>query len=262
MARYDKMALTSDQYTLGKNVQEKNGNAYSEQYFGSRKSLYRSGLIIGSTMVESKLNIGEITNQEFRSFLAGFNKKLYKRLMNEKLLFELKIVRSGAVARKDFTAWKKLPIGSYFYNIDLSSAYWQIGYRLGYIDQKLFDKYIQDDRYKQAKRLCFSFLGRENKMIYHTPGGSNSYEIKCDMTALTTVYDNVRNELNRIIISASEASGEFIEYNTDGIAVYHTEVAAVKSYFKSQGLIFKITKHKKISDTHYSSGSISRRFKR
>jgi len=212
-------------------------------------------------MVESNLNIGTITNQEFRLFLAGFNKKLYKRLRNEKLLFDLKITRSGPVSRKMTATWQKLPIGSFFYNIDLSAAYWQIAYRIGYIDTITFQKYLEDDRYKQAKRLCFSFLGRENKMTYFHPNQQTPVEIRCDMTVLRTVYDNVRNELNRIIVKAAEHAGEFIEYNTDGITVFHTQVNQIKKYFQSESLMFKITKCKKISDTHYLHGAVLRKFK-
>ena len=261
MQRYDKMALTPEQYSLGRSVQEKNGTVYSEQKFGSRKSLYIGGMIIGSTMVESNLNIGAITNQEFRLFLAAFNKKLYKRLRNEVHLYNLKIPRSGPVSKKDVSIWNAIPIGSFFYNLDLSAAYWQIAHRIGYIDTNTFRKYLEDDRYKQAKRLCFSFLGRENKMTYFHPDQKTSFEIVCDMTVLRNVYDNVRNELNKIIVTASKNAGEFIEYNTDGIAVFYTKVDVVKKYFQSEGLVFKITKCKKHSNTHYLSGSVLRKYK-
>jgi len=148
-----------------------------------------------------------------------------------------------------------------FFNIDLSSAYWQMLYSLGYIDEKYFKKYMYDDKYKQAKRLCVSFLARECKATYYNQETKTPFTITCDIEPLYNVYRNVRYQLYNMIQEIIFELPEYIEYNIDGITVYGTSnVELVKRRFKEMGLIFKTTMCFKIDENCYKYGSKIKNF--
>jgi hypothetical protein len=207
----------------------------------------------------NKLDLGELKKGQFYSFLGGFNRNLYSRFKHNPDLFSVKINYKGVARSKNYQYWDTLEDGTYFYNIDLSSAYWQIAYRLGYLSDKLFQTYLELDAYKHAKRYCVSFLARKNKMVYTTEEGK--IEIACDTSVFKNVYDNIRNELYKTIQEALIGIENYVEYNIDGVTVMKDDVARVKKAFREEGLKFKVTECRKINDKEYLYGNKIRRFK-
>ena len=196
----------------------------------------------------------------FRS-LAVFRKCLYAQFEANSALYGLKIEFKGFSKGKKLDKWKQLQVGDVFYNIDLSSAYWQIAHKLGYITTELFDDYIRLDDYKQAKRYCISFLARK---AFSQRIDSNTGEvtrIECDNMVLNQVYDNIRNELYRSIQEAKNQANTCLEYNIDGLSVAKDDVRAVTAKLKELGLVYKISECRKIDDSNYTKGGKIRKFK-
>tara|TARA_R110000764_G_scaffold542_8_gene2107 strand:- start:16942 stop:17739 length:798 start_codon:yes stop_codon:yes gene_type:complete len=251
--------ISLEDYTKRKCIQETNQTSFKEQFHGARRKLIVYDRTICSHVASAGIELGLLTKQQFASFLGLFSKQLYKSFILTPELYYLDIKFTGFARNKNYQLYNDLPDGQIFWNVDLSSAYFQIAYRLGYINTKFFDKYMFQDKYKSVKRLCVSFLGRSNKMVYNNEIGN--YEINCDTTILRQVYANVRNELYTIIKNISEHT-EYIEYNIDGITILPADKQLVKDYFQSLGLEFASSMCTKISDRQYKQGTQIKNFRK
>lgn len=243
--------VTLERYNSLVELQIKNGVPYSEHYKGSRKTLFVHEkpyvtLLSGGNYLE----IGEISDAQFNSFIGTFKKTLYKNIIENPKLLTHKVEFSGTSRGKNREAFNSIPVDSYFWSLDLSSAYWQMGYRLGYVSKNFYEKYIGNDDYKVVKRLCFSFLARCNYKTYQYK--NENYQIDCDNTLDQLVYDNIRHELYNIIAGALEIAGDnYIDYNIDAIGFKNGVRKEVVQYFKEQNLVFKMLPAVKVSETHY-----------
>jgi len=255
-----KNAVTPERYSELLELQIKNGVPISEHFKGSRKTLIVYNQPFVTTLAGGNyLELGGISDAKFKSFIGIFKKTLYKNIQDHPELLIKKIVFNGTSRGKNITAFNSVPVESYFWNLDLSSAYWQMGYRLGYVSKFFYEKYIDNNDYKVAKRLCFSFLARCNFKTYMVNG--QKYEIACDNTLDQLVYDNIRKELYKIIAGALEIAGEsYIDYNIDAISFKNDKRKEVVKYFEESHLVFKLIPAIKISETHYEIKDKIRKF--
>lgn len=243
--------IIKNQYDRGLSIQE--------QTVGSRRNLIMDGKIQLTASHTTNLPIGNITKQQFASFLGAFNRNLYSQLMNNDDLMTLSIRFDGITRGSNQDAFKSLENGAIFFNIDLSSAYWQMAHKIGYISDNLFEKYINKDEFKEAKRYCISFLSRPNKMSYSQVNG-DKLTIHCDTGVLQNAYTNIRNALYNSIHKAKKGLN-VIEYNIDAITVTPEDSLIVKERFEKMGLKFKSTLCIKMSDTQYKYGTKVKTFK-
>jgi hypothetical protein len=258
MKNYKKFEVGLDEYEQIKRVQLQNGSDVREHSHGSRKKLFVLNKLVAAHAHTSNLDLGDLNQKQFVSFLGTFNKHLYAKFLKQPELYNLDITFSGIAREKNAGFWHSLKKGTYFYNVDLSSAYWQIAHKLGYISTKFFEDYQNVDSYKQAKRYCISFLARTNKTMFRMPNAE--YEIHCDNSVLQKVYDNIRNELYNCVQKSIFNVSDWLEYNIDGVTVMSDNLDAVCEEFKGMGLAFKITECRKVSETEYTYGSKLRVF--
>ena len=252
------LTVSHKDYERIRTAQFVNGTIFSEHIHGSSKKLFANRKLIAMQEQVSSLHLGALTQMQFVAFLGAFSRNLYNQFKTNPALYDLKIDFKGVARAKNQVYWDSLNVDQYFYNVDLSSAYWQIAHKLGYISTKFFTSYMDVDSYKQAKRYCISFLARSNKMRYCTTQGM--HEIQCDTSVLRQVYDNIRYELYNAISSSLDKEN-YLEYNIDGVMVNAQHLNDVMERFKCDGLKFKITQCKKVSDTQYLYRSTLRNFK-
>lgn len=246
-------------------MQDQNKTLYIEQTFGSRKKLFVEGNLIATTASNSNLDLGELSQQQFYSFLGAFNRTLYKQFHTYPELFNLRVSFKGVARSKNIQVWNTMKTGMYFYNVDLSSAYWQMAYKLGYISKKLFDAFMNVDTYKEAKRYCISFLARSCKTTYRmldTGQNVKQFTVVCDTQPLRQVYDNIRNKLYETIQEGISGIDDHVEYNIDGVSVLAKDLDVVRSRFREMGLTYKTTECRKVSDFEYTYGCKLRNFKK
>jgi transposase len=237
-----------------------NKTNFIEHSFGSRKTIIINKTPMVSCVASSSLSIGDIEKNMFNSFLANFNKNLYKNLRENESLIDKKIVFKGFSRNKNLKVWDSIADGTYFYNIDLKSAYWQIAKRLEYIDETFYQKY-KSDMYKKVKRYCISFLARKNKATYYDSNKVRT--IECDNNLLKSVYDNIRNELYICVAKAVKSTnGKYIEFNIDGLNVLAKQVDSVCKVFNELGLEFKMSECRKINEFQYEKLGELRTFKK
>ena len=259
MIKYARLECTISEYDDLQKVQRANNSKLKEQFIGSRRKLFNCNKMIGTIATNNNLQLGKLTPPQFNAFLGAFNKQLFKQFANNPELHSLKINFGGASREKNYDVWESLSVGDYFYNLDLKSAYWQVANKLGYLNDKMYDKYISSDEYKMAKRLCISFLARQNYMVYYVDG--KELQINCDTSVLKRVYENIRYYLYSTITSCLNDELSWLEYNIDGITITANGLDHVKEYMSKHNLQFKITECKKIDNKQYLYGSTERKFR-
>jgi hypothetical protein len=261
MIKLNRLTVSNSEYERMIEIQLYNRNKFKEHLIGSRKKLIVFEKPIATIRPSMSLDIGLLKNSQFAIFLANFNRQLYQQFFLNQDLLSLDIPFSGMSRRKNKDAWFNLKEKELFYNIDLNSAYWQVAYRLGYIKESFYHRYLNRYSHKKAKRYCISFLVRKNEMIYHN--GKHIYHIGCDITVFKQIYKNIRHELYNIIKGCLSLVGEdYIEYNIDGISVGKQHLQTIKEYFDSLGLDFKVSLCIKKNKTEYIMGPKTRVFTR
>lgn len=258
MARIKKKEVTLKSYLLIKENYLKAGRIINEQILGSRINLFdeKNNLIV-SHVKDASIDLGKLSKEKFFSFIGLFNKNLYKNILHTPELMELEITFSGMSRKKNRTEFDKMPVGTFFYNLDLNSAYWQVAYKLGYIDYDMFAKYQNADEYKVAKRLCISFLSRKNKKNYYV--NDKEFQIICDTTVMKQVYTNIRNTLYGIFSECS-VKFDYIAYNIDSIYIKKTDLTEAKKIFDEMGLEYKLVLCQKTGQREYVYGNEKRIF--
>ena len=123
----------------------------------------------------------------------------------------------------------------------------------------MYDKYIHSDEYKMAKRLCISFLARQNYMIYYI--NDKEFQVNCDISVFKKVYENIRYYLYSTITGCINEKLCWLEYNIDGISITANELDYVKKYMNDNDLQYKITECRKVDNTKYLYGSKERKFR-
>lgn len=259
MRSVKKIEMDQNDYVVRYLTQVENKNGFSEQIIGSRKKLFVYNRLIASHTPSGYLDLAGLDKKQFASFLGQFSKKLYAQILKFPELLDIEIEFKGVAKHRNRSEWSKLPIGSFFFNIDLNSAYWQIARRLNYIDEKFFNQYIDLEEYKTAKRFCISFLSRPNKKVYHTKSGT-SYTIECNTICLQNIYKNIRKELYKTIQGSLVGIDNYLEYNIDGVMVRTEHVVQVKEYFVKEGLHFKTIFCQKISNEEFKHGKKIKNF--
>lgn len=254
------LEIDDEHYESTKQVLINNGSKVQEHIMGSRRTLLADNEICGYSKVNYNLQMSkDLSSNKFHAFLGSFSKSLYSQIKKNNSLLNLKIEFDGVSRDKNYSAYKKLKQKEIFYNVDLSSAYWQIAYRLGYISEKLFDAYIFRDEYKQAKRYCVSFLARQNEMNYYD--GREISTVICDTSCLYQIYENIRHELYRLIAEVKEVTkNNWIEYNIDGITIPKKQLEKVCDKFNELNLIYKINECVKLDNFEYIYNTKIRKF--
>lgn len=258
MPRLKKLEVTSKDFALIKENYLRSKRLINEQIVGSRRNLFDENNKLVATYVNNNIiDLGNLSKEQFFSFMGMFNKNLYKCLNIKTELLDLKIEFKGMSRKKNFENFDKVEIGGFFYNLDLNSAYWQIVYKLGYIDFDFYEKYQCNSDYKIVKRLCISFLARNNRKNYYVNG--KEFSIICNTTALKQVYTNIRNTLYHIFTECSHKV-DYIAYNIDSIYIEKKDLHNVKSFFDDLGLEYKLVLCQKIGLKEYMYGREKRNF--
>jgi hypothetical protein len=250
--KFIRFEKTPERYDLSITTQVNNRTPFREHYTGGRKKLIVYEKLISTTAKKQNLNLGKLPNKRFTAFLGRFNKQLYKRFRTIPELYSIDIKFTGGSKGRNDELWAKIPVGGYFYNVDVKKAYWQIGHKLGYTDYSIYLDFIDNDLFKPALRYCFSFLARQNYMVYRK--GKKETKIECDTSVLKKVYENVRKQLYCEIATVKDGLGTVIEWNIDGVSVLKADLPVVMERFASQKLLFKIVECRKIDEFTYSYG--------
>jgi len=258
MSFNERLEIDIDEYDKTKQQLLNNGSKLWERTFGSRVILYADKEFVGTLIPENNLLLPKLTSKQFYSFLGQFSKNLYQQIKASDKLLDLNIDFDDVSRDKNHEMWSKVKSRTLFYNVDLSSAYWQIAHKLGYISTKFFDKYMFLDEYKEAKRYCISFLARDNQMKYYD--GREIDIITCDTSCLYQIYENIRHQLYQYIKEVYSLTTEWIEFNIDGVNILQKDLNLITQKFDELGLIYKVNECVKIDKHEYFHKGQIRKF--
>jgi hypothetical protein len=142
----------------------RNGRAtYQETYLRKSKKDAEKKLLSYKSMpipklksdVESKrLDDAEISFQQHVGVYTAFYNEVIKQLTKDDDLMNLKISDPLGIHyysyEKNRNFWRKMDAPCTFYEIDIAKAYFQSAFKLGYISERLYKKYVDKEGYKQA----------------------------------------------------------------------------------------------------------------
>lgn len=261
MSAYNRFEVNQFDYNKLIQIQLENNADIKEQTVGSRRKLFVGNSLLATTCQSANLNIGKITNQMFKVFLSNFNKQLIKQFLSNDALFTQSIAPTIPARSKNQDIWSDVKVGQYFYCVDINSAYWQVAFMLGYINEPFYQKYLRCDEYKQAKRYCISFLARQNKSTYISNGCVTNH-ITCDTSLFRGVYENIRHKLYNLVNEMIEAvDNKQIQYNVDAIYVLSENLETVQGVLKRNNLLHKIIECRKVGENEYTYKGKTRKFK-
>lgn len=250
MNNMNALEVNQDVYAQAKSTVLNNGGKLWEHSIGTRRNMYSDGVFCATTSDGDYLPLNKnITRQEFAAFLGMFKRNLLMQFKKNETLYDLNITFTDVTRDKNYEMWNKMNVGDIFYIIDLNSAYWQMAHKLGYITNYLFQKYLDEDKYKEAKRYCISFLARTNKMVYFD--GRQIDTITCNVDSMIKVYDNIRNSLYQLIYDSRMRITDWIEYNIDAITVMQKDVPIVANAFDEINFQYKLKKCVKTDEFEY-----------
>lgn len=140
-----------------------------------------------------------------------------------------------------------------FYSVDINHAYFQVLHKLGYIEDKLYNLYKDQDEYKKAFHFSCSLLASRAKIYIYRKGILVKTVDTVDTDReLNTIYNNVRYTLQNMLGELYERLNKSaIAYLTDEILIRKDALQSVKDYFKEKGYEFKITTCWKVSNVEY-----------
>lgn len=155
-----------------------------------------------------------------------------------------------AVSRKKYRLMKD---GAKFYYVDINHCFWRIAFLKGYIGEKLYEKWANEQgELKTFRNMSLGCIKAPDGRTYYIRG-VESYEIEEDKTLQCIIYDNIRftcyNFLGEI---AKEVQDDFIAYKTDGIMVDSKKgLANVKKLMKKNNFMFTVKECEKIDELTY-----------
>jgi hypothetical protein len=228
----------------------RNGKKYFEGDWGDK--IIR---LVGEKEAERKIS----KDDKVESSNLGVLVKLFQDSVDRYLLgcdFHLaEIGYKGIMNKINREYYRELPIGGEFVSIDIVSCYWQMAYKLGYIDKDMYDKYMNNSRYKQAKRLCVALLGRPFIKKYVIPKKGIDMDVSCDMGLYKTMFKNIRDLAYTHIQECCEiVDGKYYWRNIDCIAVDFQDYKKVSEFFKSKNIKISISYAVKIDNYICNNG--------
>lgn len=173
---------------------------------------------------------------KFRVFLRMVKYSIYSNWMNERCVKDL-VENVKYKKKRNNEKWDLMDEGEEFVLIDIYSCYWQMAHKLGYIDDDLFNRFLDNYSFKQSKRLCFTLLRKPFIIAEYYNDGSKINEIVCENNVLDDILFNIRNMssifINKIV---SELGEDYLFYNIDGIAVKYDKYKMVSDFFKNENI--------------------------
>jgi hypothetical protein len=248
-------------------ISEKTGEQIVNRKIREKKPFWvmtKGGKVYIESVVKDR-NV-RVTNKTWSEIKSGVEPKfvwLYNEFMSQidKFVWDNQfsigtIEFDGVRARINKDYYRKLETGSEFFSVDMNSCFWQMAYKLGYIDDLLFNRYMNDSSTKQSKRLCVSLLGRVSSKRYWMPEINQYNRIVCNEKYYKDIYENVRGLAYLHINNCIDLlEGKYYWSNIDCIAFDVEHYKLISDYFKNEGIRISVNYCKKLDDRTALNGN-------
>jgi hypothetical protein len=209
-------------------------------YNGEVESYYRKKQAqVGSLTKEESLMVIRLVANSINEFILASN-------------FDIQEVKQ--LYKNNYTnteTWSDMPIGSYFFYIDMNRAYWSIAWMLTYINDSLYYSYLNLPGYKTVLSTALACIIAPEKVDYYDPE-IGSWRIEECKNIHNMIYANIRHTCWNIMGELAELlDHECIGYRTDAMMVKKNMVKSVKDYLNDKGFLYTVKKCVKVSDKYY-----------
>lgn len=217
-------------------VVKKRANVYI--YDGSRLAYY--------SVKRSFVSDNEFT--KILSFIGIIRKELDKYINSHPDIAKVKANHN--TVSSNMTNFKK--IEKVFWEIDINNAYLQVLFYLGYISESTYNKYKNNETYKQAYIYALTWLQSDEIVEQYANGvlvkSDNKYKAE-----YKTIYDNVRYFINNMVSEAISLIPQehFIKRAVDAIYIHHDAMTLIRDYFISKGIEVKKNLLFKFDESNY-----------
>lgn len=230
-----------------KNISAK-GN-YTIDFDGSRQTIVRGKRKI----LKLSASTNTILTDESVNIKVLFSvvKAAFSRYIVKKTDFNPEIIASThSSCYSNRELWEKIPKDAEIIHIDARHCYWRIAMLLGYITEKTYKEYLDNDELKTLRNIALSRITSKHKREYYL-NHKKINVIECDLTLHTRLYDNIRHYTYNNSGQVKEAIPDYcIAYRVDGIYMLPDGLKKAKEIFKKNGLLFKIQKFVKVDEKY------------
>jgi len=163
-----------------------------------------------------------------------------------------KIEKRFGSTKKNHEKWREMENGELFYYVDINHCFWRIAFLQSYINKKLYEKILVDERLKQYRNMSLALIIAPKKRKYYVDGKLLN-EITEDKSMFRTIYDNIRFTSYNTMGDCMELSKkDFIAYFTDGIMISNKKtLKKVGNFISSKGFNYKVKECCKVDMNHY-----------
>lgn len=223
---------------------------YLVVYKGTRKIIRANGREIA--IFRPGIPNPELQNKEARKLMSAVKASVTRYLKKNNFNVP-EIKKEYPVVFTNRLFWESIPVNTEFYIIDAKHAYWRIAYILGYVNQKLYDKYADNKDLKQVKNISLAILNSIVRSEYYL-NNNKTHEIECDTSLYSRVYNNIRffsyNLCGRL---RNDLDDSCFAYRTDGVFLLKPGLNRAKKIFEANNLLYKLEKYTKIDNKTYST---------
>jgi hypothetical protein len=228
-----------------------------------KKIIINDGSRLGKLLIANK-NKNHVKSKEksstINSLLGQVSRAVSRFILKSGLEIEkIKQVHPAvAVSRKKYRLMKD---GAKFYYVDINHCFWRIAFLKGYIGEKLYEKWANEQgELKTFRNMSLGCIKASEGRTYYIRG-VRSYEIEEDKTLQCTIYDNIRFTCYNFLGEISKEVGDnFIAYKTDGIMVDNKKgLAKVKKLMKKNNFMFTVKECEKIDELTYRVDGTTKR---
>jgi hypothetical protein len=155
-------------------------------------------------------------------------------------------VPASNLSRTTSVNYFQMEIGTPYNLVDISHCYWQIAYRIGMINQKTYEKYIQEEHHKLLRNMALTCVLAPKVVTYYNKQIEIVNTIEEDTSLYRAVYRKICQTSFELMSNLAKlCEDDFLYYNTDGIAIPTRNLQKVMQFLKDNDFIFTVTQCQK-----------------
>lgn len=241
----DKWKEVINQIELGKRVKILRKRQRATAFISGKKYYYNGDQMRETLKVSSKSELMRAV-----SVFGNIYKNITKYLISVGLnVSEIETTSTGIFINHKVI--ENISENENIIHIDIDHAYWRIAYKLGYIDKKTYERYL-DKKYKLLRNIGLaSIISPIILEIYEN--GNLKLQITENRDIYNIIYKNIRHTCFNILEDIKKEIGvnNLVSYRIDGVIVKEGYEKKVIEILNKKDFSYKIEILKKIDNKHY-----------
>lgn len=177
---------------------------------------------------------------DYLPLVSGIRRDIDKYIDNHKNVAEFPVNNNCVI--QNINNYKNLKNDSIFHEIDIKEAYFQVMHILGYITDKLYNKYSHFDQYKKGYIYGITWL-QSDEIVSIYKKGKLVKEYNKFRPQYKVMFDNIRYFINDITDEAVKCCTPtgFLKKRVDAVYCDIESSEKICEFYKDHGIEVKIT---------------------